>query len=94
MTKETFMTELCEACPGVTRKNANAVLVEAFQIITRTAKREGLFRVPGFGTFYVSKHKARTGRNPRTGEPIKIKARRSMGFRMGAELKRDLRRAA
>ena len=43
--------------------------------------------VAGFGTFDIRRRKARTGRNPRTGEAIKIKASRSVGFKPGKALK-------
>ncbi|MFQ5792435.1 MAG: HU family DNA-binding protein [Acidobacteriota bacterium] len=45
----------------------------------------------GFGTFRVRRRKARTGRNPRTGERITIDARRVVGFKAGARLRRAIR---
>lgn len=44
----------------------------------------------GFGTFRVRTNKARTGRNPQTGQPIKIKASKTVGFKAGRELKKSL----
>lgn len=54
--------------------------------------REGLLHdqsvtLSGFGTFEVKSRKARTGRNPQTGEPIEIAAGRRVGFRVGKALK-------
>jgi DNA-binding protein HU-beta len=46
--------------------------------------------ISGFGTFNVSERKARTGRNPKTGEPIQIPASRSAKFRPGKMLKEAL----
>ena len=51
------------------------------------AKKEGKYTIGTFGTFAVSKRKARTGRNPRTGEEIKIKASKTLRFRPAAQLK-------
>jgi len=51
------------------------------------AKKEGKYTIGTFGTFAVSKRKARKGRNPRTGEEIKIKASKTLRFRPAAQLK-------
>lgn len=50
-------------------------------------KADGTVQLIGFGTFNVKKRAARTGRNPQTGETIKIKASKSVSFKVGAELK-------
>jgi DNA-binding protein HU-beta len=47
-------------------------------------------RLVGFGTFYVANRKATTGRNPRTGAPIKIKASKQPKFRPGKQLKQSV----
>jgi DNA-binding protein HU-beta len=47
-------------------------------------------QIVGFGTFVVKNLSARTGRNPQTGEPIKIKARKAVGFKAGKQLKDQL----
>lgn len=46
--------------------------------------------IAGFGTFEVKARKARTGRNPHTGEPIRIEAGRRVGFRMGKALRESV----
>ncbi len=51
------------------------------------AKKEGKFTIGTFGTFTVSKRPARKGRNPRTGEAIKIKASKTLRFKPSAQLK-------
>ncbi|MEQ9144399.1 MAG: HU family DNA-binding protein [Parvibaculaceae bacterium] len=53
----------------------------------KQAKKEGKYTIGTFGTFAVSKRKARKGRNPRTGEEIKIKASKTLRFRPSAQLK-------
>lgn len=54
----------------------------------KVAKKDGKATIGTLGTFTVSKRPARKGRNPRTGEPIKIKASRTLKFRPAMNLKR------
>jgi len=54
----------------------------------KTAKKEGKYTIGTLGTFAVSKRGARMGRNPQTGEPIKIKASKSLRFKPAAPLRR------
>lgn len=53
----------------------------------KRAKKDGKYTIGTFGTFTVSKRAARKGRNPRTGEEIKIKASKSLRFRPSSSLK-------
>ncbi|HWT71423.1 MAG TPA: HU family DNA-binding protein, partial [Oxalicibacterium sp.] len=55
--------------------------------VTTTLKKNGTLTLVGFGTFAVGKRAARTGRNPRTGEEIKIKAAKVPKFKPGKALK-------
>jgi DNA-binding protein HU-beta len=50
-------------------------------------KKDGLVQLIGFGTFKVKNRSARMGRNPKTGETIKIKASKTVGFKAGSGLK-------
>jgi DNA-binding protein HU-beta len=69
-------------------KTAAASAIESFTgSITKALKKGGRVTLVGFGTFSVSKRKARTGRNPRTGEPIKIPASKTPKFSAGKALK-------
>ena len=62
--------------------------VEAvFDAISASLKKGDEVRLVGFGTFSVSKRKASTGRNPRTGEPMSIKASSQPKFKAGKNLK-------
>ena len=54
--------------------------------VTKTLKSGGKVTLVGFGTFSVSKRAARNGRNPQTGEVIKIKARKVAKFKAGKDL--------
>ena len=53
----------------------------------KKSKKEGKFTIGTFGTFTISKRSARMGRNPRTGEAIKIKASKSLRFKPSSALK-------
>ena len=55
--------------------------------VLRGLKKDGRVRLEGFGTFLVKKRRTREGRNPRTGEPIRIPASRTVGFRPGLDLR-------
>lgn len=69
---------------GVAATQAAADLIEA---IVKEIKKTGKFTLPSFGTFTVAKTKARKGVNPRTGEPIKIKAGKTVRFKAAPNLK-------
>ena len=70
-----------------TKKEAQAAVDCLFDTIAKTLKKKQEVALAGFGTFKVSKRKARTGRNPRTGEEIKIKAQNVPKFSPGKALK-------
>lgn len=72
-----------------TKKEAKAVVDCIFEAITKSLKKKKYEPVTliGFGTFKVNKRKARKGRNPQTGEEIKIKASRVVKFVAGKALK-------
>jgi DNA-binding protein HU-beta len=71
---------------GITKTQANAALDSFVEAVTKTLKAGGKVTLVGFGTFSVSKRAARNGRNPQTGEVIKIKARKVAKFKAGKEL--------
>lgn len=70
-----------------TKKEAQAAVDCVFASITKTLKKKGTAAFAGFGTFKVDKRKARKGRNPQTGETIKIKAKKVPKFVAGKALK-------
>ncbi len=72
---------------GITQKQAEAALKSALDGIKKTLKRKKKVTLIGFGTFSVSRRKARKGRNPRTGETLKIAARNIPKFAPGSGLK-------
>jgi len=70
-----------------TKKEAQAAVNCVFQSITKALKKKDTVTLVGFGTFKVDKRKARKGRNPQTGEEIKIKAKKVPKFVPGKALK-------
>jgi nucleoid DNA-binding protein len=70
-----------------TKKDAQTAVDCVFATITKALKKKGEVALVGFGTFKVAKKKARTGRNPKTGEAIKIKAKSVPKFAAGKGLK-------
>lgn len=76
---------------GMTKADASRAVDALFGtdggIIQSTMRQGDRVQITGFGTFEAKKRKARTGRNPRTGESIKIAATKSPSFRAGKGLK-------
>ena len=68
---------------GLARADTARVVEGLLDTITTQLKKGGEVRLVGFGNFSVSRRKASTGRNPRTGEPMNIKATSQPKFRPG-----------
>ena len=86
--------ELVEAIADETdmsKSGAEAVLNAFVSSVTGALKKGDKVTLTGFGTFSISKRKARMGRNPRTGESIKIAAAKVPHFKAGEKLKRAVR---
>jgi DNA-binding protein HU-beta len=86
MTKADLIERLA-AKADLPRPRAEEILNHVLDDITDGLKRGDKVNISGFGTFTVSNRKARTGRNPKTGEPIDIPATRSAKFRAGKNLR-------
>ena len=83
-------TELIEhiaTSAGISKAAAGRALEAAVEAVKSTLKSNGSVAVAGFGTFSVGQRAARTGRNPRTGAEIRIKAAKIPKFRAGKALK-------
>ncbi|MDB4673624.1 HU family DNA-binding protein [Verrucomicrobiales bacterium] len=72
------------------KREATEALAAVLEAISKGVKKDKLVQIIGFGTFKVSKRAARTGRNPKTGESMKIKASKSVRFSPSANLKASL----
>ncbi len=71
----------------LTNKQAHAVLEDTIGLITKHLKKGARVRLNGLGVLVVRRRAARMGRNPATGEAIKIKASKKVAFRAAKELK-------
>jgi DNA-binding protein HU-beta len=85
MTKSAVITHLAEKA-SLTKKQVAGLIDEFHALAVKEAKKVG-FVVPGFGKLVLSNRKARMGRNPQTGEPIKIPAKRVVRFRVAKAMK-------
>ena len=75
---------------GLSKSQANGALDSFIDAVTKALKSGNKVTLVGFGTFSVSKRNARTGRNPQTGETIKIKAKKVARLKAGKELSAKL----
>jgi DNA-binding protein HU-beta len=89
MNKATLIAKIADDA-GITRAAAATAVESLIEGVTTTLKKGQRVTLVGFGTFGVSKRKARTGRNPQTGETIKIKAKTIARFKAGAQLTKKL----
>jgi DNA-binding protein HU-beta len=83
-------TELVEHIAGksdISKAAASRALASIMDAVKKTLKKGDTVTLVGFGTFSVSKRAARTGRNPRTGAALKIKAAKVPRFKPGKGLK-------
>ena len=92
MTKDQLIMAIIKTCKKdqVSKRMVNDILDAAFSGISKSIKKEKRFSYPDFGTFTVRSRKARKGRNPQTGEEIKIKASKTVGFKPAPKLKSSL----
>jgi DNA-binding protein HU-beta len=86
MTKAQLVAKLAEG-GRVARKQAEEILDTLIDTVVRTVKKGESVKIPGLGIFRLRKMKARMGRNPQTGEPIKIPARKKVGFSVAKTFK-------
>jgi DNA-binding protein HU-beta len=86
MTKEELIAAVAREAK-ITKVAAAKAIDSMTDNVTKELKKGGRIALTGFGTFTVAKRKARTGRNPRTGETIKIAATKTAKFKPGTALK-------
>lgn len=72
---------------GLSQADAEKALKAGFTAITDALKEGDTVNVPGFGSFSIGERAARTGRNPQTGQEIKIPASKSVKFKAGKAVK-------
>src|SRR5450755_1993944 len=86
MTQTAIVKELAETT-SVTNKVAKQFLESLADLAIRETKKNGVFIVPGIGRLVRADRKARVGRNPATGEAIKIPAKKVVKFRLAKSVK-------
>ncbi|HEX7872473.1 MAG TPA: HU family DNA-binding protein [Sphingobium sp.] len=86
MNKQDLISAVADAS-GLSKTDAGKAVESVFEAVTGALKKGDEVRLVGFGTFSVSKRKASTGRNPRTGEAMTIKASSQPKFKAGKGLK-------
>ncbi len=86
MSKTQLTTELADAT-GTNKKTASQFLESLSEIAYREAKKNGEFTIPGIGKLVKQQRKARMGRNPKTGESMKIAAKTVVKFRLAKAAK-------
>lgn len=86
MNKQDLIAAVADAA-GLTKADASKAVEGVFDSITTALKKGDEVRLVGFGSFSVTKRKASTGRNPRTGAPMQIKASSQPKFKAGKGLK-------
>jgi DNA-binding protein HU-beta len=89
MNKAELVSKIAEDA-GITKSQAATALDSFVEGVTKTLKSGDRVTLVGFGTFSVTKRAARKGRNPATGETIKIKAKKVAKFKAGKELQAKL----
>ena len=85
MNKTEFIAAVAEKA-GLTKADAQRAVNAFTEVVKETMEKGDRLPLVGFGTFSVSQRKAREGKNPRTGEPIMIAARKVVHFNPGANL--------
>jgi len=72
------------------KRQANEMLTQVVEMIAKSLKKGDKIRLTGLGILQVRKRAARMGRNPQTGEPVKIKASKKIAFRAAKDLKESI----
>ena len=71
----------------MSQRQTREVIDATFETIKKNTKKKGGVQLAGFGTFMMTRRKARMGRNPQTGQPIKIAASKNVRFKAGKAYK-------
>ena len=89
MNKNELITMVADKC-GMSKADVSKTVDATLEAITDALKKNDDVRLVGFGTYTVTERGASEGRNPRTGEPIQIPARKQIKFRAGKQLSESL----
>ena len=87
MTKSGLIEKVAELTPHVSKKDTEIVVNTIFDAMAKALRDGERIEIRGFGSFQVKVREAREGRNPKTGDPVHISAKRTPFFKVGKELK-------
>ncbi len=87
MTKSGLIEAVAERTPHISKKDTEIVVNTIFDSMAQALREGQRIEIRGFGSFQVKRREARDGRNPKTGEPVHISAKRTPFFKVGKELK-------
>ena len=90
MTKSELIARLAEQNPSLYHRDLEQLVNTVFETITKALEDGNRVELRGFGAFSVRERKARIGRNPRTGEPVNVEAKRMPFFKMGKGMRERL----
>ncbi len=90
MTKSELIARLAEQNPSLYHRDLEQLVNTVFETITKALEDGDRVELRGFGAFSVRERKARIGRNPRTGEPVNVEAKRMPFFKMGKGMRERL----
>lgn len=88
--KKSEMIEALANATGLTKADSERAFNGVFDLLKGELAKENNVSVSGFGTFRISERAAREGRNPATGETIKIAASKNVSFKAGKDLKESV----
>lgn len=86
MTKSELILKLAELNPHLYQSHAEQIVDTIFEEITKALSTGARVELRGFGAFSVKKRKARMGRNPRTGETVRVEDKRVPFFKIGKKM--------
>ncbi|MCJ7421839.1 integration host factor subunit beta [Sphingomicrobium astaxanthinifaciens] len=90
MIRSELVHKLCQDFPDLTQREVESVVASLFDSIIEQLAEGGRVELRGFGAFSTRQRDARTGRNPRTGEPVDVAAKRVPYFKPGKEMRERL----
>ena len=90
MIRSELVQKLCSDFPDLTQREVENVVSSIFDSITDQLAKGGRVELRGFGAFSTRQRDARVGRNPRTGEPVDVDAKRVPYFKPGKEMRERL----
>jgi integration host factor subunit beta len=93
MTKRGIIDELLARRRGFSQRQSETIVNAIFHAMANALARGNRIEIRGFGSFGVKERCARQGRNPKTGETVKVEARRVPFFRAGKELRTEINAA-